>query len=126
MEPQSWILWLCLGAILGLSGQAIRVISGLKKLIDRSGQRGGPSFRDLFDLPRFAVSMFIGAVAGVLGVIVLEPTAEADRKTLIFLLAAGYAGTDFIEAFVRKANLSSAAGALPPGGDGLEGQPTPH
>jgi hypothetical protein len=56
------------------------------------------------------LSLIIGAVAGTLAALSLDPTQQIERKTLLFFLAAGYAGTDFIEAFYRGANGSGSPG----------------
>lgn len=105
MEPVFWIEWLALGGLLGLVGQAIRVIPGMKKLSDRTAA-AHRKFSDQFDWYRFGISLFFGIVAGVLAALTLDPGRSVDRKTVLALLAAGYAGTDFIEAFMRKSLLA--------------------
>ena len=103
MSAEDWILQLILGAMLGTIGQGIRVVSGLKKLHDTAEQQNR-SFGDLFELPTLAVSLLIGALAGALAIIGISGAAPAqlDRGTVITLIASGYAGTDFIEAFMSR------------------------
>ncbi len=103
MSNVDWILQILLGAMLGLIGQGIRVVSGLKKLHDSAEQQNRP-FGDMFDLATLAVSLLIGAIAGALAIIGVSgagPT-QLDRSTVIMLITSGYAGTDFIEAFMSR------------------------
>ena len=54
-----------LGAILGATGQGIRVIVGLKKAAE-SAQATGSSLKQVFNGARLLVSLLIGAIAGML------------------------------------------------------------
>ncbi|MBI3716553.1 MAG: hypothetical protein HY255_11220 [Betaproteobacteria bacterium] len=97
---------LLLGGILGMVGQGLRVIVGLKKANDDAHQ-AGKDFAELFSGATLMTSLFIGFVAGVLAVISLpdmDPNCTIkDCKTLmVTLIGAGYAGTDFIEGFIKK------------------------
>jgi hypothetical protein len=99
---------LALGALLGAVGQILRSIAGLKKLKeDPSGK---------FDPMQLLISVIIGAAAGVVAMVTLEMTAVPGVKMatqdIITVIAAGYTGSDFIEAFITK-NMS-AGGGLPP------------
>lgn len=86
-----------LGILIGAAGQGIRVIAGLKKL-----SQTGDSFDSRQTITSFLPAVLIGAVCGLL-VIVDDPTKSfQDRASLIAILAAGYAGSDFIEAFIKK------------------------
>lgn len=86
-----------LGILIGTAGQGIRVIAGLKKM-----SQTGESFDSKQTLASFLPAIIIGGICGLL-VIVDDPTKNFhDRASLLAILAAGYAGSDFIEAFVKK------------------------
>jgi hypothetical protein len=102
--PLNTLIILLIGAILGAVGQGIRVIIGLKKTYDDALQKGtDPS--NLIVYQQLALSLFIafgvGAVAGVLAVVTTD-NIEFTRATIIAFIASGYAGTDFIEGFMKK------------------------
>ena len=124
MTYEQWLVQLLLGGLLGVLGQGIRVVPGMKKLNDHALAEGKP-FRDVFNLGTLLISFLIGFMAGALAIIASPPDASAgatmDQKTILALLFAGYGGTDFIEAFVRK-NLPADTGAKP---DTASGDATP-
>lgn len=91
--------FIILGAILGSAGQCIRVVVGLKKSNDKSVEGAKP--KDWFDSKQLLIGILIGAVAGILGAISLCGEV-IDKQLLITLIAIGYAGTDFIEGFMKK------------------------
>ena len=102
MEPIKWITYIALGGLLGVLGQGIRVIPGLKKLKDRAIEES-VSFAQLFETSTLVVSLFIGFIAGALASLALvEPSKLPTREVLLGFMAAGYAGTDFIEGFIKK------------------------
>jgi hypothetical protein len=81
-----------LGAILGATGQGIRVIVGLKKAAE-SAQAAGSNLKQVFNGARLLVSLLIGAIAGVLAALPFISQAETiTYQTLVALLGAGYAG----------------------------------
>jgi hypothetical protein len=88
---------LLIGMLLGMAGQLIRVIVGIKKKNDAN---------EAHDPQRLLISLLIGAVIGaVAGVLVIvdDPMKELSQKTtLMAIIAAGYAGADFIEGFIQK------------------------
>jgi putative chitinase len=84
---------LILGGFLGMIGQSARAIVGIKKNYKKK--------KNWFDLKRLIVSLCIGFVAGVLGSILIFGR-EVGQFELMFLVFSGYAGTDFVEGFVRK------------------------
>jgi hypothetical protein len=95
---------LFIGMLLGMIGQSMRVIVGMKKKNDTA---------EPHDPQRLFMSLLIGlvvgAVAGVL-VIVDDPSKELQEKaTLLAIIAAGYAGSDFIEGFIQKTNPAPPA-----------------
>lgn len=123
MTTEQWILQLLLGGILGMVGQGLRVVAGLKKMNDQ-GVRDNKTFSEMFQTSAMLSSLMIGFIAGAVAVIVSVDVAKAaaasyatDKTTIVTLITAGYAGTDFIEGFVKK--------YLPGGGDGGGGGTTP-
>jgi predicted chitinase len=103
------ILW----GLLGLLGQGVRAIIGLQS----AGllQPGPPTQQTQFSASYLLMSLFIGFIAGIVAgfAMSLDPHAEVtDSKTLLALVAAGYAGADFIENAFSKA-LPGVAGAQP-------------
>ena len=86
--------------LMGLVGQGIRAAVGLKSAATLQAQE--PSQQSEFDAAYFALTLGIGFIAGVMAgfIIGLDQVAGItlkDPKLLFALMAAGYAGTDFIE-----------------------------
>lgn len=87
-----------LGIILGMAGQAARAIVGMKKQYDH-----GKKDDNWFDGSKLLTSLMIGGVAGAFGAVgLLDNRGTVDKQTLIALITIGYAGTDFIEGFMKK------------------------
>jgi putative chitinase len=108
MSVQEILLQLLLGGLLGVTGQGIRVVIGLKKQSDQA-QLAGTTLRATFDAKRLSTSLLIGFVAGVLAMIgftdfdkAMNGAAGSVKETILGIIAAGYAGTDFIEGFISK------------------------
>ena len=103
MDAASLVMMLLVGGILGMVGQGVRTIVGLKKLSEKTKQ-DGKSFGEDFKPSTLIVSLIIGFIAGVLGIVSLDMGDEGvvDKATILTLLGIGYAGTDFIEGFIRK------------------------
>jgi putative chitinase len=117
-----------LGGVMGLIGQGARTVIGLKKLHDENAAKG-PNEQDSFIASRLVVSLFIGFIAGVAAALLLDLGKLAaitvnDIDLLLGLAAAGYAGTDIIEAFVARLP-KPADGGSPGGGEGAESGATP-
>jgi hypothetical protein len=94
--------------MLGAFGQVIRAVAGLKKA--QEGSSGGAAgFSATFEWPVFLVSLVIGFTAGALASLVASYPAKLDATFLLTFIAAGYAGADFIEAFIRKQPLPTGA-----------------
>ena len=97
LTPLSVLILILVGGILGTVGQLIRVIVGLKKAADSHTET---------DYRRTAFSLMlafaVGGVSGVLAAINMVDTGLFDKSVVIAFLAAGYAGTDFIEGFMKK------------------------
>lgn len=99
LTPNEYLILILLGGIMGIVGQLIRVVIGLKKAADTN---------QVIDYKRTILSLIlafaIGGIAGVLAAINMTEV-KIDKTTLISFLAAGYAGTDFIEGFISKNKL---------------------
>jgi hypothetical protein len=101
MPIAGWLSLITLGALTGAMGQVIRQIASLKKILDNN-----PADRmsAVLDWMRIVVNLLIGATAGVIGALSLGiGTAALDTKTILSLVGFGYAGADFIESFMRRA-----------------------
>jgi hypothetical protein len=92
------VLLLC--GLLGLVGQGVRAIVGLKNAaaLEQAGASGGQGFNAAY----LFVSLVIGFIAGILaGIIVgldqIDATKLTDIKLLLGIAGSGYAGADFIE-----------------------------
>jgi hypothetical protein len=95
-----------LGAILGMAGQIIRFVAGLKKSARNTpGDGTTRSITSGLDnkqlLLGLMISLIIGSMAGVLASINLAGK-PIDNSVIVAFLAAGYAGTDLIEGFIIK------------------------
>jgi len=93
--PLQFLIMLVLGAILGATGQGIRVVVGLKKASDSN---------DKFDQKQLVTSLLIAlVVGGIAGVLAATKTTNFSLFSVsdaMLFIGAGYAGTDFIEGFM--------------------------
>lgn len=116
MQATSLLGVLVLAGLLGMVGQGARAIVGLKKLNDINASQP-PGSQDVFLASRMFVSLLIGFIAGVLAALALGVqdllgggTAKGFTAEILFgLVAAGYAGADFVEGFMEKAPIPAAA-----------------
>lgn len=107
LMAQTWLTFCLLGGTLGVVGQMIRVVAGLKKAGDEAAAENR-TLKEDFDSGRLVRSLMIGGVAGVVAILsTLSPTADYGVKDLMAIVAAGYAGADFIEAFASRAMPSA-------------------
>jgi hypothetical protein len=133
---------LLVAGMLGMLGQAVRVIAGLKKMNDDASLQA-TSAADLFNAARLIVSLLIGFLAGIaaglaIGLDKLTGITANSTDVLLGIAAAGYAGTDFIEAFAatlmnktapipaspqtgpaQPQSAGGTVGATPPAADGV-------
>ncbi|MFZ5480483.1 MAG: hypothetical protein ACOZNI_27220 [Myxococcota bacterium] len=113
MTSQQLILHVVSGGVLGLLGQAMRTIIGLKKLNDEAAG-AGKSAKELFDGTQLFSSLLIGFTAGALTMgFTYDTTVEFTKETIAILVGAGYAGTDAIEALMKR----YLPGGSPPAGN---------
>jgi hypothetical protein len=116
MNLETTMNYLFLGAVLGAVGQGFRVVVGLKKQMEAARilkaqgngvatSKSNEKWEGWFDGKQLSISIMIslivGAVAGIIGVFDLMGK-EISREALISIVALGYAGTDFIEGFVKS------------------------
>ena len=106
-DPALFLQIILISAILGMCGQVLRVIAGLKKAQDNAADEKGKKIKTILadNSGSIAFSLFIAiVVGGVAGVLVAISSNRfvLDKSTIIALIAAGYAGTDFIEGFIIK------------------------
>ena len=100
MEIAVAILYIVMGVILGAIGQGARAVIGIKKAADEAAALE-KKIDEWFDWKRFLFSIVIGAIAGCLAAILLLE-APVNQELMLGLVAAGYAGTDFIEGLISK------------------------
>lgn len=106
MATSEILLQLIIGGILGLVGQMLRFLVGYKKLNEEAAQVGLTA-SDMFQTNRFVISLIIGFVAGIIGILSLSDFSTGFfltnvKETVMTLIGIGYAGTDFIEGFIKK------------------------
>ena len=105
MTPHDWLIQILLGGLLGVVGQGIRTITGLKKVYDKASIDQS-SFAAEFEMSVFVMSLFTGFVAGALATFAASDTSGklnvVSKEVLLGIIAAGYSGTDFVEGFMKK------------------------
>ncbi|MHB8269662.1 hypothetical protein [Bradyrhizobium sp.] len=112
-----WAYFLAICGVMGITGQLVRAIGGLKKVNDEAATME-VKFADAFEWPVFLTPIATGFAAGIIAGLSIKPD-EITTQFLLGVLAAGYSGADFIAAFmkkslpdVQKAASASAAKAL--------------
>jgi len=90
------------GGLLGTLGQGIRIAVGLKKLNEENTARSlSDKGEKPFSASRLLISVFIGFVAGALAMLIKYASTDKpetnNTEIVIMIIAAGYAGVDFIE-----------------------------
>jgi len=95
---------LLLGGLMGVIGQGVRTVVGLKKMFDQAETQQVGQY-DLFMASRLFVSLFIGFVAGAAAAVFtvhIDASTAISTAILTGLAMAGYAGADFIEGVVSR------------------------
>jgi hypothetical protein len=101
---------LMIGGVMGLVGQGARAALGLKKMNDLAIDQD-LGWNDVFVASRLIVSLIIGFLAGVIAAVTLgvENISTAFTPDMLTkLAAAGYIGTDAVEAFTAGLGGSPA------------------
>jgi hypothetical protein len=99
MNASESLTYIILGIVLGMIGQSIRAIVGVKKSSDEASF-SEKAFKDWFEAKRLVFGLVIGASSGALAAI-SQLGSPIDQQLLITIVASGYAGADFIEGFMR-------------------------
>jgi len=101
---------LLLGGGFGIVGQVLRAFVGWIKNVGRASRPAGGA-REAFSASRLFVTLFIGFIAGSMATLlsndIINPTVLSGTAKLC-LVAAGYAGTDFIEGIAGRFAASAA------------------
>ncbi|MCS4249486.1 hypothetical protein [Pseudomonas sp. BIGb0164] len=106
MDGYELLQLIVIGVIAGAFGQGLRTIVGLKKASDEAAAEGTTLRSEGLDVSRLIFSLFIGAIAGGIGILTItgfQASAAVNISAEMFfgVVGIGYAGTDFIEGFVR-------------------------
>jgi len=118
MSTGEILLQLLIGGLLGLVGQILRFAVGYKKMNDEASKTQKHT-KDLFVFSTLVSSLLIGFAAGILAMASISTFdshfLDSDlRQKILTLIASGYAGTDFIEGFVKRyIPNSNTAGEAP-------------
>jgi len=110
MGTANYLNYLLLGGLLGIIGQCLRIIVGLKKVYQEAEKLKEADTNlttkeanaEVFDSRRIMISLLIGFVGGALAAIAIDKKEIIDKNTALGIIAAGYSGTDFIEGFISK------------------------
>jgi len=99
---EQWLFFALAAAAFGAVGQILRMVAGLKKVADEASAKGVSTF-DLVNGSRLVVSLLLGSAAGILAALVAGANPTSFEKQIILgCMAAGYSGTDFIEAMMSR------------------------
>lgn len=98
---EEWAYFLLVSGCVGMTGQLVRAIAGTKKANDQADKLN-VRLGDVFDWTKFLLSLVTGFVAGIIAGLSLKPDGDITAHFWLGILAAGYAGADFIDAFLRK------------------------
>jgi hypothetical protein len=91
-----------IGGLLGITGQLLRAVAGLKKHSMTTTTPKEQTDCQQFSWTRFGVSMILGGVAGVLAVLMLWDDSDPfTKKAALGIIAAGYSGSDFLEGVIK-------------------------
>ncbi len=114
MEIQNLLQAILLGGLLGMVGQSIRTIVGIKKENDSTNEKARASgqltvsYYDSLSGKRLTISLLIGFTAGVLAYLFLDKgpgevfATKLLKVDILAIIASGYAGVDFIEGFMNR------------------------
>lgn len=118
--PKDLLVLMLLGGILGMAGQGIRAVIGLKKMNDADAEGATSQFRATQLVMSLGIALLIGAIAGVLAAVGTVEKPMESKALIAALIAAGYAGTDFIEGFMKRSLPAAAPLATRPNAVGSD------
>ena len=106
MDASQLLTGSLLAMLFGLFGQGLRAAAGLKKQADEA-TANGKTLGEAFDKTAFVFSLFVGALAGMAAFLGMQYGADGGADftkgtVALGIVAAGYAGADFIESFAKK------------------------
>ena len=104
MENGDWLQLIFLGGTAGLLGQGIRAAMGIQKAREKA-KANKTSFSEVFSPSEFVTGLLVAFTAGALAAMTIqvsEPEEKFKLATVLGFVAAGYAGTDFIEGFAKR------------------------
>lgn len=113
MTLEQWVVLAASGAMFGLIEQLIRTIMGLRKLHRIVGDTAA-DFSSSLNILQLVISLFLGALAGVMAsvsmlgvpgntdIIAYQKGGNISAAFIIAIVAAGYAGGDFLEGIMKK------------------------
>jgi hypothetical protein len=108
------------GGLLGALGQGIRTAVGLKKFNEENTAKAAENKPpEAFSISRMVISIFIGFVAGAIGMLVkgsgLAVKGDYSTESIITIITIGYSGADFIEGvfntYIKKVTPAGAENA---------------
>jgi hypothetical protein len=117
LSTLDWLQIIGLGGLLGAVGQGARTVVGLKKLHDEASEANA-SVGDMISASRLLVSLALGFIAGALAAITIVDNAigangpRLSGQQIAGLIAAGYAGADFIEGFMARQRSGGSGTAV--------------
>jgi uncharacterized membrane protein YqgA involved in biofilm formation len=102
-NSQDLFYYVALCVLLGAAGQLTRIVIGIKKMVDEASEKNN-NWKNTFVTSRFVLSICIGAVSGILAAVIAnEPSVtNMNKDFMLGIMAAGYAGADFIEGAMKK------------------------
>lgn len=97
IDREITVLFILLCGVFGLFGQLLRSVIGLYKIYT---DKTKGTIRKEFHWRRFLISLGIGfLIGGVSSLIYRQPLSNTD---ILGIIAASYAGTDWLEGFLEK------------------------
>jgi hypothetical protein len=113
LDAVSWLQVIGLGGAMGMLGQGVRAIVGIKKLNDAAS--GTPATTgDMIQPSRILISFGIGFIAGALAAVsLITDLAQVSAQQIFMLMAAGYSGADFVEGFMSRETVAVTIATTP-------------
>lgn len=110
-ESNSIVSLILTGGLLGILGQGIRIVVGVKKFKEENALKAAADQKPM-DSAAIFYSIFIGFVAGGLGLLLNKPTdGVITNQLVLMIMATGYSGADFIEGVFGKYLQNKTAAA---------------
>jgi len=107
MDASQALVLVTLGILLGLAGQGLRAVVGIKKELDdaKEAKQANPNLPvpNWFNGKELGFSLLIGGLAGGLAAVLqYGPDIDISKELLFGFVGAGYAGADFITGVTQK------------------------